>query len=395
MRFLAPLVALLAVGCGSDDASETKSPGAPPLLEPPAAGQGVQFSMETSVAPGAEVEHCKFVEVGSDDLWVNRDEVRFTEGSHHFLLYGTNYDTIPTENRDGEPVDTSGVFDCTEGVQVDWEVTGFLGGSQNSKGDSAITFPPGVAMEIEAGSVLLMNAHYINVLEEEIRPEVFINLHTIPEAEVETEGGILFWYNPFIRVGANSQASVRAGCTLAADVNVVALQSHMHRRGVDFVAEVPGAASDMNPLYTTDQWENVSSRVFEPALRIEQGTKVEYECRYENTEARDVYQGFTTKDEMCVLAGTYYPRAAGVGQCFADFWWEGQGTVSCADSLSCFQNALLAEDRFAAMSDCVLDSDPAIADPLSSAMGCLFLNFSSGESPFEACAEQFDTCRAQ
>src|SRR5690606_12278224 len=109
-----------AAACGDDDGVE--NPGSPDagtedeLLEPPAPGEGVQFQMTTELPAGVEAEHCLFVQAPDETLYVRRDEVRFTAGSHHFLLYQTDYSEIPTQKEDGTPVDTSGVFDCSEGA---------------------------------------------------------------------------------------------------------------------------------------------------------------------------------------------------------------------------------------------------------------------------------------
>src|SRR5687768_177288 len=100
MRAL-PIATFLVVffaACGDD---------APPdddLLAPPPDGEGVQFRMTTTIQPGIEGEWCQFVTAPTTAMRVQRDEVRFTEGSHHFLLYETSYATIPTQRDDGRPV---------------------------------------------------------------------------------------------------------------------------------------------------------------------------------------------------------------------------------------------------------------------------------------------------
>src|SRR4051812_41545965 len=95
---------LALVACGGGDAPEDTP--VPVLLEPPAAGQGVQYAMTTTLEPGVEAEHCRFVQAPAEGMYVNRDEVRFSTGSHHVLLYETAYTEIPTAKDDGTPVDT-------------------------------------------------------------------------------------------------------------------------------------------------------------------------------------------------------------------------------------------------------------------------------------------------
>src|SRR5689334_8245515 len=108
-----------ALGCSSSSPS-TATPdggaadaGSSSLLPPPP-GQGVQFEMETTLAGSTEDERCKFVTT-TDDLWVHQEAVRYTPGSHHFILWSTTYTSIPTQDINGNTVDTSGVFECPGG----------------------------------------------------------------------------------------------------------------------------------------------------------------------------------------------------------------------------------------------------------------------------------------
>src|SRR5687767_2497972 len=96
----------LGAGCGEDE----PTPGG--ALEPPPEGQGFQLSMVATIAASQETESCRFVTSPAEETWVSGDQVEFTQGSHHFLLYETTYTSIPTMNERREVVDTSGVFFC-------------------------------------------------------------------------------------------------------------------------------------------------------------------------------------------------------------------------------------------------------------------------------------------
>src|SRR5262245_6244493 len=85
-------------GCSSDP---EPAPQPEDLLAPPAAGTGVQFKMVTELAPSFETERCQFFKAPADGLYANREQVRFTKGSHHVLLYKTDYTDIPTKNNAG------------------------------------------------------------------------------------------------------------------------------------------------------------------------------------------------------------------------------------------------------------------------------------------------------
>jgi hypothetical protein len=310
-------------------------------------------------------------------MYVNRDEVRFTKGSHHFLLYETPYTSIPTKMENGEAIDTSGVFDCSQGATFGFQVTKLIGGSQNADGDAFLNFPSDVAMRVEPGRVLLMNAHYINATP-----------------------GILFWYNPFIKVGAKSTARAHMKCMIHADITLMNVQSHMHARGTGYAAALP----EGEPFYTNAEWEGVPVKRFDPGMKIAAGTWIDYYCDYNNAAANDVYQGPRSTDEMCMLIGSYYPASPVTSNCAADpsapdqtgnlgAEWVGSGTETCAATMGCVQTSLGGTGDFLQnITTCMVASDPAVSKEMSDALRCLFLN---GQNATTACKTQFDACAAK
>lgn len=402
-RFLWLLPSALSLvsmmGCGGDD-PVTPEP-TPELLEPPAAGQGIQLSMVTKLDPGTEAEHCMFVKGPADGMFIQRDEVRYTKGSHHFLLYETSYTEIPTAKQDGTAVDTSGVFDCSDGATNGWAVTKLVAGSQNADGTSMVSFPEGVAMKVAPNAVLMMNAHYINASAAVAEPVVKINLYTLPEAEVKIEGDILFLYNPFIRVSANSTRTARMRCPVHSDITIQNLQSHMHARGVGYQASILGEAT---PMYTNTVWESVPVKDYGAGLKVAAGSTIDYQCDYKNTEARDVFQGPRSTDEMCMLIGSYYPADPATANCWADSVgapdqnslggeWVGDGKETCAATLGCFQKAF--STSFEALMTCVGDSDPAVSREMSDSLRCIIKSLNQNKDPMTECQPEISACLAK
>lgn len=386
-----PLVFLAAwlPACGESPTTPSGASG-DALLDPPAEGEGFQLRMQTSIAPGVEGEWCKFVMGPDDDFYLNRDQVRFTTGSHHFLLYETSYSEIPTQNDDGEPVDTSGIFDCSAGATAGWSVTKLLGGSQNGDGASVGGFPPNVAMRVPGKRALLMNAHYLNATDETLEPEVAINLFTVPEAQVEVEGDLLFLYNPFIKVGASGTGRARWRCPVQGDITLGNVQSHMHRRGVGFAGMLAGEA----PFYENTDWDDVPVKVFDPGMSIAAGERLDYYCDYQNTEARDVYQGPRTTDEMCMLVGPYWPADVRTSNCLdADYQlageWVGNGDVSCAETWTCVVATFDDPDVVSRIADCLDAASPAISREISAALDCVI-----AKNALEGCEAPIDACNA-
>ncbi len=394
------LPALLA-GCGGSEPAAPEQPEPVELLAPPEEGKGVQFKMVTKLDPGTEVEHCMFVKAPDTGLFANHDEVRYSKGSHHVLLYQTSYDQIPTKKEDGTVVDTSGVFDCSDGATNGWNVEKLVAGSQNADGASMLSLPEGVAMKVRPGAVLLMNAHYINASMNVAEPEVRVNLYTVPEAEVQMEGDILFLYNPFIHVGAQAEGRARMRCPIHRDITIQNVQSHMHARGVAYSASIVGKP---DPFYTSESWESVPVKDFGAGMKLSAGDWFDYHCDYTNADAKDVRQGPRSTDEMCMLIGSYYPADLATANCLAEPFvpgqpniigaeWVGNGKATCAESLGCVQKALSM--GFEEMMPCVTTSDAAVSKEISDSMRCLFRSLDEQKDPMVACETEFNACLAK
>jgi hypothetical protein len=396
-RVLAILVILPLFAACSDDETEPK-PEPEELLAPPPEGQGVQFKMTTTIPAGTEVEHCQFVRAPADGLNVNRDEIKFTAGSHHVLLYLTSYTDVPTTSEDG--TDISGVFDCSDGV-FEWNVRNLIAGSQNATGGSIVSFPSDVAMKVPPNAVLLMNVHYVNPQLEPIEPEVRINVHTIPDEQVKVEGGILFFFNPLIRVDAMGTGLAKMSCPLPHDITLGNAQSHMHRRGVDYEAVHVAPDGSRQLIYENTAWEGVPVKEWDPALPIPGGSRIEYFCGYQNSESRTVYQGPKSSDEMCMFISSYWPAKPEVSNCATDpdniedtqnlnANWVGQGTATCAETLVCIQQIdPKGEDDFLhGLTDCVLASRPESSEVVSNGVRCLLTT----DDPGNECAPEIDAC---
>ncbi|NUP07749.1 MAG: hypothetical protein HOW73_17010 [Polyangiaceae bacterium] len=393
--------ALAVSACG--DGEETKPPPGDDdeLLAPPPAGEGTQFRMVTTIEAGSEVEHCQFFRAPPEGLNVNSDEIRFTGGSHHVLLYLTPYSEIPTENEDGMAVDTSKPFDCSEGATANWQVDNLIAGSQNGDGGSIVDFPEGVAMKVPGNAVLLMNVHYINAQSEPIEPEVRVNVYTLKDEDVVEEGGVLFWYDPFIRVDAKGTGLAKLSCPLDHDVKIRNAQSHMHRRGVDYEATVIDPEGARTSIYKNTYWEGVPVERWEDGLDVAAGSRIEYFCGYQNPEDRTVWQGPRTTDEMCMFIASYWPAKPETSLCATDAAniggtrylaadWIGAGEATCAQTLGCVQGIeATSEDSFMqGLTDCVIQSAPEESSWVSEGVRCLLTH----PNPAEDCGPEIQAC---
>ncbi len=394
------MVALVgAAACGEESSPVDPTP---PLLEPPAEGKGIQVSMVTTVEAGTEVEHCQFVRAPAEGINVNRDEVKYSGGSHHVLLYNTEYTEIPTVDEQGDAVDTSGVFDCSDGVNFRWRLTSLLAGSQNADGDSSISFPDNVAIKVKPNAILLMNAHYINASGEPVQPEAAINLHSIPDEQVEHEGGLLFWYNPFIKVAAKGDGLAQMTCPLPSDITLENAQSHMHKRGMGYEASLIAPDGTREKLYENSTWEAVPVERWEGGFPVKAGSQIEFKCDYQNTEDRTIWQGPRTSDEMCMFIGSYWPAQDHINLCSSDpenaletqsmaAQWEGFGEATCGDTLGCLQKIeqdASFDEFLQGATDCIFASAPEEGPYVSAGISCLLTH----ADPINECSAELQAC---
>ncbi len=403
MRKISLVFSVFALGlsaCGEESTSPIDE--GEPLLAPPAEGAGIQLSMVTTLEPGTEVEHCKFVKAPPEGLNINRDEVRYSGGSHHVLLYKTQYEEIPTVDEQGDEVDTSGVFDCSEGVNFRWAISSIIAGSQNATGESVVKFPEDVAIRVPGNAVLLLNAHFINAGAEAVEPEVAVNLHTIPDEAVKHEGGMLFWYNPFIKVDAKGKGLATMSCPIPDDINLENAQSHMHRRGMNYAAALIDEEGDREVIYENTAWEGVPVETWNPGRAINQGSRIEFFCEYENPEDRVVWQGGKTTDEMCMFIGSYWPATDAISLCSNDEdnalngqsmagEWIGQGSGTCGEALGCLQ-AIPQNSTFdgfiQGLTECINATAPEESVYVSQGVTCLLTH----EDPVNDCMPEIQAC---
>jgi hypothetical protein len=258
-----------------------------------------------------------------------------------------------------------------------------------------------VALHIPAGAVLALDFHIINASPNAVSPEVRINLNTVPMSQVTTEAGIYLFYNPFIRVPANGAAKARMSCPVSSAVNLVTMQTHMHARGLGGTATLEDSSGNViEPMYASQTWTNPPlTQWTAPPKALTVGEQIDYECNYQSTQDTDVMQGLTTKDEMCVLLGSYYPRDDKFSFCSltgnsndlsSAATYIGTGTATCAATLTCAAAAKpVSVDQGDSLYGCIVDSCPGAAKPLTAAFDCAA---KAGASAGTACMTQFAAC---
>ena len=269
----------------------------------------IQFEMNIDVPAGAELLKCSYAQLPTDRVTaIGSAESHYTPGSHHLLVYRSDLTSIPANNQ--------GVWDCQDGSLIIHQRGAYYEAQQP---DAMRALPDGIAHEFKPGEVIILQSHYINTTEADIAARVEFQLHQVDPATVEQEAGTLFFNDPSISVPAHSRASVTMTCPILDDINPALLWSHMHSRGVHFVATTddPAAADALGTLYESDDWSEPQPREYptDPPVVLHAGSHITFSCEYLNdTDSPFMFGQSAETNEMCILHGMYWPRMSLIGE---------------------------------------------------------------------------------
>lgn len=325
--FCASLAAATVIGLGAC----SSSPGASPVPRAGAFKHNLVFTMALTVPANTELHECQFVQIPvGADVNVTGFAHDYTAGSHHFLVYQTTLTSIPS--------DLTGHYDCTFGNEpIMQHAKSVIYGAQTATG--AFAFPSGVAVTMPAGSVLIMNTHYLNATAKELANTVRLGLDTTTPDKVMTQGGFFIFYDPFIDVPAHGTQSSGGRCLVPEDVTVVNAFTHYHYRGNKMQVWLDPSASSRSatPFFQTTDWEHPVD--FRGPATWSKSSVIRFQCDYTNTTGDEVFQGPNARtSEMCVFGGLYYPKQSQGFEGCEGYSVSGFGTKACLDTATCIQS---------------------------------------------------------
>jgi hypothetical protein len=322
------LTALLVVaGCSSAPALQNRDGGADDVS---GFQHEIVVSMQLTVKAGQELHTCQLIELPNDiDANVVSISHEYTAGSHHFLLFETDLDTIPDELR--------GQYDCVQGDEpIMQHSRGALYAAQSPMGH--FPFPSGVGLQLKAHQIVLLQAHYLNISHQDLDAVVKAGFDTAPIETTPIRAGFMILYDPFIYLPPQSAATSGIRCGVPSAIHLFAASTHYHQRGTGMKVWLdPSAASPSStPFFETHDWEHAPS--FTDPLAVAAGSFFRFQCDYFNSDSVDVFQGpNAATSEMCVFGALYYPKVDGPFETCADLSVTGTGTHPCSDELTCIQ----------------------------------------------------------
>lgn len=304
-----------------------------------------------TLQPGQEQEGCLWVPApNTTNFDVGKWEFVLNPGTHHFSVFEFNRTGAPVTN-----VWTPNDFGCFSGAQFGNSVSG-----SPQAPYFVDAYPAGIARRLVAGKYYGLNAHYYNRFDVPIQVKVYVNIYPysgptpkLAQTIVEIDDTFSINVPPF----APPSQSIHTGSfvnTTGQPISILSLSSHMHKRGKRFTEW----NSSGTKLYENFDFSHPIFRYFTPPMVLAPGDFIDYECQYDNgytditkvkrrtlgtpcganetrciggpkhnqlcfgshsfcdsspgagdgdCDACPLYFGVSAEDEMCILAGQYYP----------------------------------------------------------------------------------------
>ena len=274
-------------------------------MQAPAASEGFQLAINAfTVNPNTERE--VFVSRNTPNtstVYVNKLIMQGRPNSHHFVLYGFQSTTLlPPGNTLRDLYNANGSINTTTFAQMQNHI--FLGGGTDV--NTTYTFPAGVALKVPPVTALDLNAHYFNKQATNLIGENYINMYTVPQANVVNEAQSINFANYNFSIPANSRKTISTDYTFAKAVTVITLTSHFHRLGEKFQIKILGGSRNGEIVYENTDWEHPLVINLATPIQLKAGEGLTSVVTYNNITNKTVNFGLTSEDEMNIIFGYYY-----------------------------------------------------------------------------------------
>jgi hypothetical protein len=275
-------------------------------LNPPE--KGIQLHIKPfEVKANYEREFFQYTDLNIDeDIYANRIQIEMRPGSHHFIIYSFDKN-ISSSNLPEFDIKRDLRFDDgTMNVQTlrTMQYHAFFSGTQWPRMDYQL--PPGVAFKLNSKFGVDQNSHYVNRSDSIMIGEVFTNIHTIDESEVERVANILNWSNQEILLPPKKLTTLNKTFITDSPIFIGQLFSHAHEKMTEFIVKIKGGERNGELVYWTDDWKHPPIINYNPPIQLNNGEGLELIATYDNPSDKFVTFGFLSTDEMMILFGWYF-----------------------------------------------------------------------------------------
>jgi hypothetical protein len=258
------------------------------------------------LAAGQEETVCIVKPLGNaEDLLLTGFDMNLAPGSHHLIAYRT----------DAGEVDTPYACAPFTGVAIGKDVPLAFANADTV----SFAFPAGVGIELPAQSMVKIEAHYINATAKALEGKGTVTLHATPKASAGTfQVADFMAFGTFnINIPPNSSMSTGPVFQAAeAGLHMNLITTHEHRLGTRAQVWASSKAGDLSTKIADDKdWASPAWTKLSPQVDFDGTNGLTFQCDWTNTTDKTITFGESALDEMCIVAGYYYP-SKGVYGCF-------------------------------------------------------------------------------
>ena len=282
----------------------------PHEFEPlPIPEHGIQFHLGPFEAWPAEKydrEFYYFEPMQIDEpVYLDKYEIRYREGSHHFILYHYEQgESIPEPGvyRDFRDADGKPLINF---LRDEIRHADFLVGTQIA--DFSYELPEQVGLRLSSTAGFDFNSHTVNRTGEPREAEVYVNLHTANPSDIIHVAEQKNFANLFLNIPPNRVTTISKTFTFREKEHIIQMWSHAHESMVEFRVEHVGGDQDGELIYWTNDWEHPPLATYDDPLVFETGDQIRLVTTYDNQTDQAKRFGFLSTDEMQFLFYVSYP----------------------------------------------------------------------------------------
>ncbi len=267
-------------------------------------------SMGADIDPGGDVEYCEIGELpGTPDetYYVGAVELANAVHSHHLVvaaaLPGSASDAALRAMNIGDKV-------ICNGTNYEFPQDGlvFVGSAQTPYIDRK--FPKGVGSVLHGNQRIVFDYHYLNTSDTEVHAQSAMNVHLVDGSSIEHIATAFSFFNFTVDVPPHQSGKFVADCRFKNDIMLSSILRHTHQQGRDFTVWHSGGANDGEHVWTSHDWKNEPNFDFDPPELAKSGEGFKFECDFDNPNDSELRYGIKGTDEMCILAGWFWPAGS-------------------------------------------------------------------------------------
>ena len=283
--------------------------------------QGYQFHLGPfDVEPGGDKEFLYYEDnISNEDIFIKRVQISMRPGSHHFIFYTFNNDIpnffIPEPQVFRDLYNEDGTTNTSTLISMGYHR--FVSGTQWPSMD--YEFPDGIALRMPNDYGLDLNGHYFNYTDQTIVGEIYANIHTINQEDVEHVAEILMLNNTDLYLPSNEITTIEKTYSFNQiknihDINdnidtiyLFQLFSHAHQLMERFdIQYYDSDTGETQLIYTALDYEHPPILTLNNPIELKQGDFLRLETTYNNTNNDPIEFGLLSTDEMMILFGYFY-----------------------------------------------------------------------------------------